>query len=80
MQEANELVRVFSGTEIMVTLLKESLEEIGIGSLIQNEFQSGLSAGIGGYASCVDLYIQQSDLENAQPFLAEFRDDNNLIK
>ncbi len=77
MSERDELIRVFTGSEILVIMLKGALEEIGIGSLVQNEFQSGMSAGIGGYPSCVDLYIQQSDLQNAEPLINEFIQANN---
>jgi hypothetical protein len=77
MSERNELIRVFTGSEVLVIMLKGALEEIGIGSLVQNEFQSGMSAGIGGFPACVDLYIQQSDLQNASPLITEFTQANN---
>ncbi|MEI6274701.1 MAG: DUF2007 domain-containing protein [Prolixibacteraceae bacterium] len=77
MKEKNELVRIFTGSEVLVLMLKGALEEIEIGSLIQNEFQSGMAAGIGGFAEYVDLYIQKSDLVNAQPLINEFNQTNN---
>jgi hypothetical protein len=77
MKEKNELVRILTGSEVLVLMLKSALDEIGIGSLIQNEFQSGMAAGIGGYPESVDLYIQQSDLLKAQPLIEEFNETNN---
>ena len=77
MSAKNELVRIFTGSEVLVLMLKSALDEIGIGSLIQNEFQSGMAAGIGGFPETVDLYIQQSDMENAQPLIDEFSETNN---
>jgi hypothetical protein len=75
--ERDELVRVFSGSEIAVMMLKEALDEIEIGSFVQNDFQSGMVAGIGGFPSFVDLYIQQSDLQRAEPLIVEFTEANN---
>ena len=75
--ERDELVRVFSGSEIAVMMLKEALDEIEIGSFVQNDFQSGMVAGIGGFPSFVDLYIHQSDLQRAEPLIVEFTEANN---
>jgi hypothetical protein len=75
--ERDELVRVFSGSEIAVMMLKEALDELEIGSFVQNDFQSGMAAGIGGFSSFVDLYIQQSDLQRAEPLIVEFTEANN---
>ena len=77
MKEKNELIRIFTGSEVLVLMLKGALEEIEIGSLIQNGFQSGMAAGIGGFPNSVDLYIQQSDLSKAQPLINEYNQNNN---
>jgi hypothetical protein len=77
MKEKNVLVRIFTGSEVLVLMLKGALEELEIGSMIQNGFQSGMAAGIGGFPEFVDLYIQQSDLERAQPLINEFNQTNN---
>jgi len=69
----DQLIRIFTGSEISVTLLKEELEIKGITALIQNNFQSGLSAGFfGGDALSVDLFIQESDLKVAGPIITDF--------
>lgn len=69
----NELVKIFTGSEVAIILLKEMLEENGIASMVRNGFQSGLSAGFyGGTPSAIDLYIQETDLKNAEPVIAEF--------
>ena len=73
----DELIRVFSGNEVLVLTLKAALDEIGIGSLIQNDFQSGMASGIGGFPSFIDLYIQQSDQVKAEPLIQEFNQVNN---
>lgn len=77
MGKENNLIRVFTGTEVLVYLLKERLEEVGVSSLIKNDFQSGLTVGlISGVPSAVDLYIQESDLEEAKPIIKEFTEND----
>lgn len=77
MKNGNDLIRVFTGTEVLVYLLKERLEEVEISSLIKNDFQSGLTVGfISGVPSAVDLYIQESDMKEAEPIINEFIQDN----
>ena len=73
MEKENELIRIFSGTEVTVILLKGELEQAGIPAMLQNDFESGLSAGfVGGVPSAVDLYIQKADLDKAEPILKDF--------
>lgn len=77
MKEKNNLIRVYSGTELTVNLLKDELEEFGISSMIQNDFNSGISAGFsGGVPSSIDLFIQELDLGKAESILSEFRETN----
>lgn len=73
MQKGNNLIRVFTGTEVSVMYLKERLEEIGISALIKNDFQSGITVGfVSGVPSAIDLYIQESDLKESEPIIKEF--------
>ena len=73
MKETNKLVKVYTGTEMTVTLLKELLEEIKVASTIQNNYKSGVEVGfVGGVQSSVDLFIQQSDFETAEPVIRDF--------
>ena len=44
MKKATNLIRVFTGTEVTVILLKGKLEEIGISAIIKNDYQSGNTA------------------------------------
>ena len=78
MNENNNLIRVYSGTELTVNLLKDELENFGVACLIQNDFNSGVSAGFsGGVPSSVDLFIQESDQDKAEPIIREFRKIND---
>jgi hypothetical protein len=73
MKNKNKLIRVYTGTELTVNLLKDELEQIGISGLIQNDFNSGVVAGFsGGVPSSIDLFIQESDLTQAEPIINDF--------
>ena len=54
-------------------LLKDLLEDIGVTSTIQNNYKSGIEVGfVGGVQSAIDLFIQQSDFETAEPLIRDF--------
>jgi hypothetical protein len=73
MNTNEKLVKVYTGTEVTVLLLQELLEEIGITSTIQNNHKSGVEVGfVGGVLSAIDLYIQMSDFEAAEPVIRDF--------
>ena len=77
MKNGNDLIRVFTGTEVLVYLLKERLEEFDISALIKDDFQSGITVGfVSGVPSAIDLYIQESDFKIAEPIINEFIQDN----
>lgn len=77
MKNGNNLIRVFTGSEILVIILKERLDEAGISALIKNDYQSGISVGfVASVPSAIDLYIQESDLKEAEPVINEFIQKN----
>jgi hypothetical protein len=77
MEEKTELIKVFTGTEITVGLLKAELEKAGIVGLVQDDFNSGIHAGFfAGTPSTIDLYIQQSELKRATPIVKGFLEIN----
>jgi hypothetical protein len=77
MSKNDKLVRVYSGTEMKVLLLKSLLEEICVYSLVQNNYKSGIEIGyVGGVQSAVDLFISHSDFEKAEPVIRDFIERN----
>lgn len=73
-----DLIRVFTGTGLIVNLLKDELEKEGIGCFIRDDFRSGISAGfIGGVPSSVDLYIKEIDVMRAQLILRHYQRIND---
>ena len=77
MNDDSKIIRVFSGTEIQVNLLKEELINIGIVGLIKNENKSGLAAGFfGSGPSAIDFYIPEEDQAKAEAIILEFIERN----
>jgi hypothetical protein len=73
----DNLVHVYSGSEIEVNLLKEKLTEKDIASLIRNDNKSGIMAGFyGGGPEAVHLFILEADLKKAEKIIKEFADQN----
>ncbi|MCK5845814.1 MAG: DUF2007 domain-containing protein [Bacteroidales bacterium] len=73
MKDQDNLIRVYTGTEIAVKLLKDELAKIGISALIKNDYNSGIIAGFAtGTASSVDLFIQIVDMNKAEPIINGF--------
>ena len=69
MKEKDTLIKAYSGTEGLVHILKDKLEQNGIIATIQNN--SGDSF-FGGTPIALDLYILQNDIKKAEPIIREF--------
>ena len=79
METQNKLIRVFSGSEITVSLLGSELEKIGIATEIINENeQANFRGGSAGTPYSVDLYILDTDLEKADPIVKDFMKINDI--
>ncbi|MCX6231923.1 MAG: DUF2007 domain-containing protein [Bacteroidetes bacterium] len=73
MEENNNLIRIYTGSEITVNLLKDELEKLGISSIIQNDFNSSVTAGFAtGTRYSVDLFIKEHDVNKAKPIIKGF--------
>jgi hypothetical protein len=65
----DKLIKVYSGNEVTVNLLRGKLEIAGVSAIIRNDsYDSYLLVA----PSTVDLYIQQSDYKKAEPIISEF--------
>lgn len=67
------LIKVFTGSEASVILLKSRLEEIGVDSFIKNDSND---AALGTAPQLVDLYIDKSKLMKAEPLIREMSQNN----
>jgi len=75
MKETNKLIRIYSGNEITVNLLKGRLENIGISASIQNDSYDSFLRDV---PTAVDLYIQHLDYNKAEPIITEFIKNNKI--
>ena len=69
MKEKDTLIKAYSGTESLVHILKDKLEQKGILATIRNN--SGDSF-LSGTPVALDLYIRQLDIKKAEPIIREF--------
>ena len=69
MKESDNLIKVYTGAEASVILLKGELEQIGISPLIKNDFSD---AWLGVTPPAITLYIQEQDIREAEPIIREF--------
>jgi hypothetical protein len=69
MKENDNLIRVYTGSEVLVFMLKDRLEDTGISTSIQNDSHDNFLQGV---TATIDLYIQQFDLKKAKPIIIEF--------
>jgi hypothetical protein len=72
----SDMIRVHSDTEIKIELIRSELANIGISSLVKNEFRSGLLAGFGATPNSVDLYVNSSDIEEASSLIHDLNQDH----
>ena len=69
MKENDKLIKIYSGTEGLVRILKDKLEQKGILGTIKND--SGDSF-LSGTPIALDLFIRQIDIKKAEPVIQEF--------
>ncbi|MFD0863421.1 putative signal transducing protein [Sungkyunkwania multivorans] len=73
MSDSTEFIDIYSGSEVRVIMLKGLLEEVGVTAVVQNEFQSGISAGFaGGTINTIRLKVHESELEKVRPIVDNF--------
>jgi len=65
MMEDN-VVKLYTGGDVIINRIKQELESKGISCLIKNGFRQGIEAGfVGGVPSDIDLFVLESDLGRA---------------
>ena len=69
----NQLVLIYTGTELSTKFLKLDLQEANIDSILKNESESARLAGFGmdTFNGC-QLYIYQKDIEKSRPIVDAF--------
>ena len=73
MKENDKLIKAYSGTEGLVHILKDKLEQNGILATIRNDSGDSFFSGT---PIALDLYIRQLDIKKAEPIIREFNNKN----
>jgi hypothetical protein len=69
MKEKDKIIKAYSGSEGLVNILKDKLEQNGIIATIRNDSGDSFFQGT---PIALDLYIRQFDLKKAEPIIQEF--------
>ncbi|MDG5800660.1 DUF2007 domain-containing protein [Marinilabiliaceae bacterium ANBcel2] len=78
MKDNTETIRVYTGSEVSVAILKGKLEEVGVSSMIKSDFNSSIAAGfVQGTRNAVDLYVQKKDLSAAESVIKKFLEEDH---
>lgn len=67
------LVKIFSGSEIIAMALQTKLQENGIVCMAKNNLQSARMAGFGNTDLAVEIFINETDKEKAEPIIEDFK-------
>ncbi|MCY1720937.1 DUF2007 domain-containing protein [Prolixibacteraceae bacterium Z1-6] len=63
----DELVKLYTGGDVIITRIKLELEAQGIKSLIKDGFKQGIEAGFGGgVPSAIDIFVTEKNFEKAR--------------
>lgn len=73
MSDSSKYVSIFTGPLVSVKNLESQLAAEGISSIIEDEFQSSITAGFGASSSSIHLLISEEDLERAKPIIEGFQ-------
>jgi hypothetical protein len=72
-----EHIKVYTGTTILTNRLAFLLDEAKIATLIKDNKESGRLAGFGSTGASSELFIYNSDLENAKKIIEDFKKELN---
>jgi len=62
-----KLIKVYTGSNVIINRIKTELELKGINSIVKDAFRQGLDAGFGGEVpSAIDIFVSEADLENTK--------------
>jgi ArsR family metal-binding transcriptional regulator len=66
MNEQDNLVKLYTGGDVIINRIKLELEAQDINCLIKDRFKQGLAAGfVDGVPSAIDIFVTDEDFEKA---------------
>ncbi|MDD2985882.1 DUF2007 domain-containing protein [Flavobacterium sp.] len=69
------MMKVFSGSDILASALKEKIEEIGVEVLKKDNIQSARLGGFGNLDLAVELFIDERYFGKVNDVIEQFRMD-----
>ncbi|MGE0018280.1 MAG: DUF2007 domain-containing protein [Draconibacterium sp.] len=74
MNKSDELVLVFTGTEVEIEYIRAELQNSGIATVLKDGFAQGLKAGfVADTNAAVDLYVLAMEAERASEIINALR-------
>ena len=67
------MMKIFSGSDILASALKEKIEATGIDVMIKDNIQSARMGGFGNADLAVELFVDESLYGKVYPIIEEFR-------
>lgn len=72
MEDKSDSIKVYTGTEVSVALLKAELEKAGVVPMIEDDFSKDITGFFGSTANMADLYVRDEDMKVAKPIIEGF--------
>lgn len=66
------LVKIYSGSEVLVLALTAKLQEAGIEYLVKNNTQSAIAAGFGVMGTANEVFVDEADAKRAGSIVKDF--------
>jgi hypothetical protein len=67
------MMKIFSGSEILASALKEKIEEVGVEVLQKDNIQSARLGGFGNLDLAVELFVDERYYAKVAPVIEQFR-------
>ena len=67
------MMKIFSGSEILASALKQKIEATGVTVMIKDNIQSARMGGFGNSDLAVELFIDEAHYGKAFPIIEDFR-------
>jgi hypothetical protein len=71
-------IKILTSSSIIINRIASILHQNNIQTLIKDNIESARLAGFGTSQNDVELFVDESDLENAQKIINEFRQENSI--
>ena len=70
-------IKLYTNTNIIISGLKNRLEEESIHFIVKDRFESARLGGFGETSASVEIHVLEKDYENAEKILSKYREKIN---